>query len=99
MLLLLAGFMFPGLVFTGTVADQVSEPAPTGSEAPVASGTKTEEIGRLQQDLAASLAEINVINEQNDALHSRMNALKSRIRELKKMVLDENPPGDNPDTR
>jgi len=95
--LLLLGFMFPCLVCAGTVSERNSEPA--GSDSPAASGPKAEEIGRLQQDLAASRTEVEVINERNVTLQTRMQELKARIQEMKRQLLDENQLGDDPDSR
>jgi len=85
------------------VADPASDKQP--AEMPIAIPTsvhvdsKKQEISRLQQDVAAGRAEIEVIKDQNELMHSRMKDLKSRILELKRRVLDENEGIDNPDRR
>ncbi len=94
-LLLLVGFIFPGLV----CADRTFESVPAGDETPVSSAPKQREIDRLQHDLASSRAEAEVINDENAVLHSRMKELNTRILELKQRVMDQSQVGDDPDTR
>ena len=95
-LLLLAVFFLPGLIIAGTDSGQVPGQALTETDIPVLVGDKKEEIDRLQQDIAASKAEKESINKQNERLQNKMQNLMSRIQELKNKLLEEYKAADAP---
>jgi len=95
-LLLLAAFFLPGLIIAGTDRGQVPGQAVTETDILVSAGDKNKEIDHLQQDIAASKAEKESINEQNERLQNKMQDLMSRIQELKKKLLEEHKAADAP---
>jgi len=95
-LLLLAVFFLPGLIIAGTDSGQVPGQALTETDIPVSVGDKNKEIDRLQQDIAASKAEKESINKQNERLQNKMQNLMSRIQELKNKLLEEYKAADAP---
>ncbi len=95
-LLLVVIFALPGLTIAGSEASPDSKPAETEDQASVLVVDKNKEIDRLQQDIAASKAEKESINEQNELLQNKMQELKSRIRELKQRLLQEDMATDAP---
>ena len=95
-LLLLSWLILPGLGMAGQDQDQgrVSEPALNAMAIPESAGSRQQEIERLRQDIAASKAEKDGINAENELLQRKMLDLKSRIMELKRELLEENGPED-----
>ena len=98
-LLFLSGFILQGQVFAGSAGRQASDVVAAGTEILSPTDPKKMEINRLQQDISASKAEIEVINEQKETLHTKMRGLESRILELKRRLLEKNKPTDDPDRR
>ena len=89
-LLLLVGLTLPGQVMAGQDHGGVSEPAPNAKAILESAGSKKQEIERLQQDIAASKAEKEGVNAENELLQRKMLDLKLRIMELKRELLEEN---------
>ena len=88
-LLLWVVFLLPGLSIAGTDTGRVQEHVATETDTQTSDGDKKREIERLQRDIAASRAEKETINEQNELLQNKMQDLKSRIMELKKLLEED----------